>query len=132
MPFPITALYAGIAALLLVALSMRVIFARSRAGVEIGDGGDPGLTRRIRSQANFVEYVPVALVLIAVVEANGAADWLVHGLGGALIVGRLAHAVGFVAAPGRNRGRAAGMVLTYLVLIVGALVAITQSQGWQG
>ena len=86
MPFPITGLYAGLAALLLLALSLRVIRARYATGVEIGDGGDPALARRIRSQANFVEYVPVALIVIAMAEANGEPGWVVHALGAALIV----------------------------------------------
>ena len=90
MPFPITGLYAGLAALLLVALSLRVIRARYATRIEIGDGGDAGLTRRIRAQANFVEYVPLALVVIAMAEANGAYTLLLHGLGAALIVGRIA------------------------------------------
>lgn len=130
MPFPITGLYAGIAALLLVALSLRVIWARYAARVEIGDGGDAGLTRRIRAHANFVEYVPVALIVIALAEANGAASVLVHSLGAALIASRVAHAVGFVATTGPSVGRAAGVVLTLLVLLVGGLVVIAQAAGW--
>lgn len=130
MPFPITSLYAGIAALLLVVLSLRVIRARYATRIEIGDGGDPGLIRRIRAQANFVEYVPVALIVIALAEANGAERWLLHALGAGLIVGRVAHGIGFVATAGPGAGRAIGMLLTYLVLVAGGLVAITQAVGW--
>ncbi len=130
MPFPITGLYAGLAALLLVALSLRVIRARYATRIEIGDGGDAGLTRRIRAQANFVEYVPLALVVIAMAEANGADGRLLHGLGAALIVGRIAHAIGFVAKAGPGVGRAIGMALTYGVLIVGGAVTLAQALGW--
>ena len=130
MPFPITALYAGIAALLLVALSLRVIRARYATRVEIGDGGDPGLTRRIRAQANFVEYVPLALIVVALVEAGGGPAGFVHALGAALILGRVAHAIGFVAKPGPGVGRGAGMVLTYGVLIVGGYVLVARALGW--
>ncbi len=48
----ITALYTGLAALLLVLLSWRVVQARQRAGIPLGDGGDPVLTQRIRVQGN--------------------------------------------------------------------------------
>lgn len=130
MPFPITGLYAGIAALLLVVLSLRVIRARYATRIEIGDGGDPGLARRIRAQANFVEYVPLALVVIALAEANGAAAWMLHALGAGLVVGRVAHAIGFVAKAGPGVGRGAGMLLTYLVLVAGGLLAIAQALGW--
>lgn len=132
MPFPITAFYAGIAALLLVALSLRVIRARYAAGIEIGDGGDERLTRRIRAQANFAEYAPVALIVIAVAEANGAAGWMVHILGAALVLGRIMHALGFVAKTGRTLGRSAGMALTYLALLAGGVLVIAQAVGGTG
>lgn len=130
MPFPITSLYAGLAALLLVALSLRVIRARYATRIEIGDGGDPGLTRRIRAQANFVEYVPLALVVIALAEAGGTPAWLLHALGAGLLLGRVAHAIGFVAKAGPGVGRGAGMLLTYLVLVAGGLILIARAVGW--
>ena len=68
----ITGLYAALCALLILALSFRIAGLRRRLKVGIGDGGDAGLARAIRAQANAVEYVPLMLVMLLVAENNGA------------------------------------------------------------
>ena len=65
---PITALYAALLAGIFVILSVRVIAARRGSGAPLGDGGNPELLRRIRVQGNFSEYVPLALILLALAE----------------------------------------------------------------
>lgn len=66
---PITTGYAALLALLLLALSMRVVDGRRRFGVNLGDGGNAAMQRRIRAHANFIEYVPLLLILLALLEA---------------------------------------------------------------
>ena len=61
----ITALYASLLAPLFILLSARVIGARRSAKVPVGDGGNTVLLRRMRVHANFAEYVPFALLLMA-------------------------------------------------------------------
>jgi uncharacterized protein len=119
-----SSIYIGLAALLLVVLSLRVIQLRYRHKVEIGDGGVTELQRAIRAHANFIEYVPIALLLILMADLVGHQKWVVHVLGILLLVGRLAHAYGFTAAPGPSLGRAVGVGFTMIVLIAGAALAI--------
>jgi uncharacterized protein len=119
-----SSIYLGLAALLLVVLSLRVVQLRYRHRVEIGDGGAPELQRAIRAHANFIEYVPIALLLILMADLVGHEKWVVHVLGILLLIGRLAHAYGFTTAPGPNFGRAVGVGLTMIVLIAGAALAI--------
>ncbi len=119
-----SSIYFGLLALLLVVLSVRVIQLRYRYKVEIGDGGVPELQRAIRAHANFIEYVPIALLLILMADLVGHQKWVVHVLGIALLVGRLAHAFGFTTGQGPNLGRGLGVGLTMLVLIAGAVLAI--------
>lgn len=119
-----SSIYFGLLALLLVALSMRVIRLRYRHKVEIGDGGVPELQRAIRAQANFIEYVPLALLLILMADLVGHQKWVVHALGILLLIGRLAHAYGFTSTPGLSFGRGAGVMLTTAVLVAGAVLAI--------
>lgn len=126
-PPVVTALYAGLAALILVALSVRVIAGRYKARVLSGDGGDQGLARRIRAQGNFTEYVPVSLIVMAVLEMAKTSVLLVHALGAALIVGRLAHA--WSMSTGNSAARATGMFLTFAVLIVGGIFCIMAYAG---
>ena len=62
---PITLFYGSLLGLFLIVLSARVIRQRQSARVSFGDGNDKRLGRRIRAQANFVEYVPITLILMA-------------------------------------------------------------------
>ena len=122
----ITAIYAGLLALLFVLLSVRVISLRRAGRVGLGDGGDALLARRIRVHGNFAEFVPLGLILIGLSESLGVAPLLVHGLGLALLVGRVSHAWG-VSQPNEVLVfRSVGMVLTFGVLVVGAGVCLVR------
>lgn len=121
----ITPIYAGLLTLVFVALSLRVIGARRGAHVSLGDGGDRALLRRQRVHANFAEYVPLALMLMMLAELQGVSRPVVHGLGLALLAGRLVHAAGVSREPENFQLRIAGMGLTFTALISGALVNLT-------
>ena len=69
----ITAVYAAISALLVVALSFRVIRLRLSTRTGIGDGGHQDLARCIRAHANAVEYLPLALLLLLLVQGTSVA-----------------------------------------------------------
>ena len=64
MTSPITALYAAFAGLMLLALAALVVRARWRYRTPFGVGSEPGMERAVRVHANFIEYVPLALVLM--------------------------------------------------------------------
>nr|WP_298686576.1 MAPEG family protein [uncultured Dongia sp.] len=113
----ITPLYAGPLALLYLILTLRVIGRRRTLLIGLGDGGDADLARRIRVAANCGEYVPLALVLMALVEIQGAPHWLLHLIGTLLISGRLLHAYGVSQSPEDYRYRSTGMVLTISALV---------------
>lgn len=117
-------LYIGLAALLLIVLSARVMRLRGKHRIGIGDGGQADLQLAIRVQANFIEYVPIALLLLLCVDLVGDSKWIVHVLGILLLVGRVLHAYGLSGSPNESFGRAAGTVLTLLVLVIGAVLAI--------
>ena len=125
--FSITPIYAGLLALLLVALSWRVIQARLRAKVSVGDGGDKGVVKAMRAQANCAEYAPMGLILLALAELQGAPGWTIHLLGSTLLIGRLMHAYGFGRTPQIISIRQLGMVLTFLMLCVAALANIAHA-----
>ncbi len=122
-----TALYTGLSALLLVVLSLLVVRERGRARVSLGDGGDAQLQKAIRAQGNFVEYTPLALLVIALVEMQAAPPLAVHALGAALVGGRVLHAAGLTGVGGLKWGRAAGTALTLLVLLFGGAGLIVQA-----
>ncbi len=117
----VTPFYAGLATLFFVFLSFRVIGMRRAAHVALGDGGDRLLMRRLRAHGNFAEYVPLAIVLMALAELQDTSIWVLHFIGVALIAGRLVHAYGVSQEPERIKLRVAGMVMTFTALISGAL-----------
>ena len=119
---PITALYAGILGLLAVFLANQVLFARLRSG-RLPDW-KPETTLRV--QANFVENVPLALVVLFMIEYGGMPAPVVHACGSALVALRLLHAWGMSRNPGANYPRLIGAQGTFLlvsVMSVGAIYA---------
>ncbi|MDC0948075.1 MAPEG family protein [Gammaproteobacteria bacterium] len=124
MPLIATPLYAGLLTLLYLWLTRQAISRRRRVRVAVGDGDDMALRRRVRAHGNFCEYVPLALLLLLLLELQGlAVSWL-HALGIALLLGRLLHAWGISQQREPLKLRVGGMVLTLAVLVVAALVNI--------
>ena len=119
----VTALYSGSLALWFLVLSARVV-ARRRAGIFLGDGGDAGMLRLVRGHANFAEYVPLALIMLAVLELAGTSIYILHGLGLALLAGRLLHGYALSFTQRFGFGRFWGTVLTYGVLIIEAIMCL--------
>ena len=122
----VTALYAGLLAVIYLYLTFRVIARRRGRRIDLGDDGDPLLRRLIRGHANFAEYVPLGLILLAILELGTWSVYLLHLLGLMLLVGRIAHAWSFSVAELRLPSRSVGMVLTLTMLGVAALCALAQ------
>ena len=110
-------LYAGVLGLLFVALSVRTLRLRRRMQVAVGDGGNIVMLRAMRVHANFAEYVPLCLVLLYLLQTQGAGAVYLHVLGAGLVAGRLSHAYGVSKEPEDFRFRVVGMALTLGVLI---------------
>ena len=125
MALSITPIYAALFALFFVALSLRVIRFRRSARISLGDGGDEELRRRTRVHANFAEYVPLTLVLMALAELQDQPGWSIHAIGALLAVGRLAHAYGVSQAPQMGKLRVLGMVTTIAAMVTGAVANLT-------
>ena len=121
MTFRVVPIYAALLALLFVALSANVIRARQSYRIALGTAGNADLERKVRVHANFAEYVPLALLLLAIADSRGAPAPLLHLLGVALLAGRLAHAWGVSQAVEDERFRVAGMGATFTVIVVAAL-----------
>ncbi len=121
---PITALYAGLLGVLMLILAFRVVAVRRTTSIGLGDGGDALLLSRIRIHGNAAEYVPLALILMLILELNGgSARWL-HVLGIALLVGRVAHVQGLSQSTGTSAGRFVGNILTWSVIMIAAVANI--------
>lgn len=125
MSMHISSLYAGIAGIILIALTLRVTTLRQRFGVGFGSGDQQELARAIRVHANFTEYTPLALILLVLTEGVGESALLVHICGSVLIVSRLLHAWGLSHSSGRSLGRFIGTLGSVIVILVLSLTLIS-------
>lgn len=125
----VTPLYAGLLAVWFLVLSSRVV-RRRRSGIALGDGGDQALLRVIRGHANFAEYVPLALLLMGMLEISRFSIYILHALGIVLLGSRLLHGYALSFTDSFKFGRFWGAALTFTVLAIEATLCIYQ--GIQG
>ncbi|MEX0297867.1 MAG: MAPEG family protein [Kordiimonas sp.] len=120
----ITLISSSFLCLLLVYLSYGVSKERLRSKTDLGDGGDPALLRAIRAQGNLIEYAPMGLILIGLLETAQVQRELVIALAITFVVGRYMHGLMLGKIEGKNHYRFWGTVLTWLTLIIGAIVGL--------
>ncbi len=125
----IVPIYAAFLAAMFVVLSIRVIALRRSKKLSLGFQDDVSLERRVRVQANFSEYVPLALLLLAFVELRGSPAWLLHAMGILLIAGRLSHAYGVSQTNESFIFRVTGMAVTFTVILI-TIIAILAQAFW--
>lgn len=121
--FATTSYFSALLVIMLVALSVNVIRTRIKFQVALGDGEKPALRYAIRAQANFAEYTPWFLLLMAFAEAQKAIApaWLMV-MGSAFILGRISHAYSLLQVEQRTAGshirfRQVGMVTSFTCLL---------------
>ena len=96
---PVTPLFAAIFALAYLYLTTAVIKLRMSGKVAIGvENNDSSinedLQKAVRIHANFIEYVPIALILFWFLENITYSPNTVFWLGCILLIARLAHVIG--------------------------------------
>ena len=115
------ALYAGFNTFILIWLAVNVGRKRGEGKVSIGDGGYAPLIRAQRGQGNFIEYVPMALIMLTIMALQGAPAIAIHLAGITLTLGRLVHAIHFIADDAPGWQRMYGTIATLAVLVLSAL-----------
>jgi uncharacterized protein len=121
MELPITLPTTGAAALIGLWHAVRISRIRFGDKIMVGDGGDSRLAQRMRAHANFVEYTPIVLILIAAIEWSAGSSLPLGIAAGAYIFARLFHPIGM---DGWIPARAIGALLTWIVTLLLALTAI--------
>ena len=120
----ITGLFAGILGLMSIWLSAGAGSLRDKTGVSIGDGGDTNLLLAIRKHGNFVEYVPLALILLGLLEMTNTNTIALYVMGTLLVLARLAHGLGLRADTMSGFGRFFGAATTALITVVASVWCI--------
>ena len=112
MQLPITLFYAALLAIFALALSFKAGSFRGKTGISVlfGDPANMELAENVRRHQNFLEYVPMLLIVMGAIELNGGSSTFLYVVGALLIVVRIAHAAGLkhdnMAHPGRLVGAA--------------------------
>ena len=109
---PVTNLSVFANGLIYLILTWRVIRLRRRDGIVLGDDGNRIMTKRIRGPANAAEQIPLALILIALLELQGIDTVLLAGLAMLFTLGRALHAAYFTIHGTHWRFRMWGMAAT--------------------
>lgn len=120
---PISSLYVPIFGIFLVIITLRVGVTRIRSNISLGDGGNPEFLKLIRGQANFVELVPISLLLLVLLELSGTSQTVMHVFYLLLLLGRLSHYVQITGIVEPVPFRAGGMMLTF-ASILGASIML--------
>lgn len=121
----IVSLYAALLAIMYIQLSFRVIKIRRAAKVSLGDGNNPELISAIRSHGNFIEYVPLALILLFLLEYQGLSSHYCHAIGILLVLSRVFHS--YALTENTLKIRVIGMALTFIVLALCAFLLLITS-----
>ncbi|CAX60047.1 MULTISPECIES: MAPEG family protein [Erwinia] len=111
----VSALYVVLGALFIIKFSLDVVRLRRLYRVSHGDGGFYELQTAIRIHGNAVEYIPLAALLLVLMEMNGADIWMLHLVGLFFFLGRLLHAYGMRTST--ILWRKNGMIITLLSLL---------------
>ncbi len=120
---PITLATASVLGLILIWLSARVIGARVKNEVLIGDQGNSEMLFAIRTHGNFTEYTPIFLVLLGLLEYSGGNATALMVLAALFVVGRPLHALG-MGEDANLKLRQIGMILTFTVIVACSLYGL--------
>jgi uncharacterized membrane protein YecN with MAPEG domain len=119
----VTLVYAGLLGLLLVILSFNVMQNWVRV-TGYGQATDRAMRRAERLLSSFVEYVPLGLVLLTLIELKGAPAIVLHILGTMLLIARVLHAYGSNEMPGAGLMRFVGAQMTFLMLAITSMACL--------
>lgn len=123
---PITLISASLLGLLLVYLSYMVTNVRRRPthGTAESDGDD--LHNAVRAHGNLIEYAPMGLILIGLLERSNSNFYFVAILAAIFVVARYMHGLTFGKIDGFNRYRFMGTLFTFISLLVASIAGLLE------
>ena len=117
MNLPITSHIALPLTILMIGLAFRVAALRIRNKIGIGVGSNKTLARAMAAHGNAVENIPLAVILFALAELQGAHRQLLIAWGVIFVLARLMNAYGVSRHAGNSFGRFYGILLSWFCLV---------------
>ncbi len=127
-----TLMYAPLFGLMYAVLTLIVVILRLRHDIPYGDAGNDLLMHAVRAHGNFIEYVPLILILSALLESTGYQGIPVHGMLGFLLLARFSHATAMFLYTGSGMYRLTrvfGALTTWIVLVLVSVLLLGQVFG---
>lgn len=126
----LTLIYTPLLALMFSALTLLVVIQRRKAKVPYGDGDIPVLRSAIRAHGNFAEYVPISVILLALLEITGQSGTVLHSLFLALLLARISHALAMFTSVKTKLYficRVFGAFTTWLVILSSSILLLSRA-----
>ncbi len=130
MTLQVTALYAVPLALIYLVLWFNIARTRAALKVLIGHGDNTQLHERIRCHGNFVDWVPMVMILMILAESLGADAIYLHVSGALLVLGRAVHPFGLKADNAAHPLRYIGNSTNILAMLNALVCIIIKSLGY--
>jgi len=120
----ITLFYTSLITLLAIFLAYKVGIARGRSKTLLGEGDSSSLLQAIRSHGNLVEYAPLAMIMLGLLEISGVDQLKLHLLGSVFFVSRILHAYGLSISSESTPYRMVGTLGSWVVMLAMALFGV--------
>lgn len=115
MILPISLTIAAAAAVINLWLALRIVPTRMRDKGGLPEADAARLTTNMRAHANFAEYAPFILILMALIELAGGSPTGLWIAGTVFVAARVAHGIGMTR-PSPNPFRGGGAFVTWAIL----------------
>lgn len=113
----ITLLYASLLTILAIFLGLNTGFARGRTNTMLGEGDSAELLQAVRAHGNLIENAPLAMILLGLIEMQGAEAWVLHLLGSLFFLFRILHAYGLSISRESTPYRVLGALGSWLLML---------------
>ena len=120
----ITLLYASLLTILAIFLAIKVGMNRVETNIMTGEGESSILLQSVRAHGNLIEYAPLALILLALLEMQNVSDLTLHLCGSLFFLARILHAYGVTISRESTPYRLVGALGTWLIMLIMSLVGI--------
>ena len=120
----ITLLYASLLTVLAIFLAIKVGMNRVETNIMTGEGESSMLLQSVRAHGNLIEYAPLALILLALLEMQNVSDFMLHLCGSLFFLARILHAYGVTISRESTPYRLVGALGTWLIMLIMSFMGI--------